>query len=73
LIDTLNGKFETKQDVIGFDWKYYNIDHALYSITPNIVYIIRSVNGLYYKLRFIDYYDQNKQKGNPTFQYELLK
>ena len=73
LIDTMSGKFLSKQDVIGFDWKYYNIDKALYSITPKNVYIIRSVKGLYYKLRFIDFYDENKQKGNPTFQYELLK
>ena len=70
LVESYN--FSQKQDVIGYNWKYYNFEDNLYSIYDDISYIVRNVDGLYYKLHFIDFYDQNGIKGFPKFEVQAL-
>ncbi len=59
-------------DVIGFDWKYYNQTTGRFTVNPKMVYIIKTVSGYYYKLRFIDFYDDKGVKGNPLFDLQRL-
>lgn len=59
-------------DVIGWDWKYYNFNSGVYSIRPNISYVIRNRGGYYFKLRFIGFYDKNGSKGYPVIEYQAL-
>ncbi len=63
---TLN--YSTDIDIIGYDWKTFDFDQSLYIIQFDKVYIIQSVQGLYYKLRFLDFYDDLGTKGAPTFE-----
>ena len=58
--------------MIGYDWKYYNLDAALYTIEPGLAYVIRDRDGFYYKLRFIDFYSEAGEKGYPKFEYVRL-
>jgi len=58
--------------VIGYEWKYYNFDAALYTIEPGLAYVIRDRDGFYYKLRFIDFYSEGGEKGYPKFEYVRL-
>lgn len=64
--------FSQRRDFIGFDWKYYDFDKEAYITDINRVFILRSHTGLYFKLRFIDFYDTDGVKGAPTFEFQRL-
>lgn len=59
-------------DVIGFNWKSYNFDEGYYSIASDQSYIIRDVEGIFYKLRFVDFYTDGGVKGAPKFEFQKL-
>lgn len=64
--------FNNSLENIGFNWKYYNFDEGYYTIVEGRSFIIRDVEGIYYKLRFIDFYTETGQKGAPTFEFQKL-
>ncbi len=70
--DVATYTFSSLPDVIGYDWKAYNFDLASYTIYSNINYIVKDVAGVYYKLHFIDFYDDNGLKGAPKFEMQRL-
>lgn len=72
LSDTIDLDLTTRADVIGYDWKYYNFDAGLYTIVPESFYVIRDRDGFYYKLRFVDFYNDEHKKGYPTFEFIRL-
>ncbi len=63
--------WSTLWDAIGYDWKYYDFDAMVYVIEPGRTYIVQSVEGDYYKLRFTSFTNDLGEKGYPTF--ELAK
>jgi hypothetical protein len=63
-------KMSNKTDVIGYDWKSF-INNT-YSIRSHVNYIIRDSKGFYYKLHFIDFYDERGNKGFPKFVFQKL-
>ncbi|MCK5171090.1 MAG: HmuY family protein [Bacteroidales bacterium] len=70
-IDMYN--FSGIQDVIGQDWKLLpDPDNPFYFMDENKKYIIHAVNGNYYKLRFISFYNEKGEKAYPVFQYNKL-
>ena len=67
--DSIRGlEYTTQADVIGYDWKYYDFDAGVYTIVPDMNYVIRDKDGFFYKLRFIDFYNDEGVKGYPTFE-----
>ncbi len=62
----------TSRDVVGYDWKRYSFASQSYLIAPQHNYIIRDENGYYWKLRFIDFYNADGEKGYPKFEYQRL-
>ena len=62
--------FSNRLNVIGYNWKEYQ--DGSYVIFPDINYIIKDVEGLYFKLHFIDFYNELGQKGFPTFELQQL-
>jgi len=64
--------FTTQADVIGYDWKYYNFDAGVYTIVPDMSYVIRDRDGYFYKFRFVDFYSDEGVKGYPTFEFVRL-
>jgi hypothetical protein len=61
-------------NTIGYDWKTVGSTTgggSDYKVHFNMNYIIRTSEGSYFKLRFIDFYD-NKVKGNPKWEYQEL-
>jgi hypothetical protein len=72
LADTVDLKLTARNDVIGYSWKYYNFDAGLYTMVPGYSYIIRDLDGFYYKLRFIDFYNETGEKGFPKFEFVRL-
>jgi hypothetical protein len=69
-------EFTTIQDEIGYDWKDVTGDvtsgNISYVIIEGLNYIIRDQEGFYYKLRFISFYNNEGEKGYPTFEYQKL-
>jgi hypothetical protein len=61
-----------QRDVIGYNWKYYSFSSQSYIVVPNRNYIIRDEKGYYWKLRFVDFYNNNGEKGYPKFEYQRL-
>lgn len=72
LEDTPGLEFSSAIDEIGYDWKFYNFDDGTYTIVPNQSYIIKDHKGYFYKLRFIDFYNENGIKGSPQFEFVKL-
>ena len=71
--DLSSYNFLTYQDIIGYDWKYYNFSNNTYTIVDNLVYIIKDVKGFYYKLKFIGFYNyETGEKGFPEFEIQKL-
>jgi hypothetical protein len=64
--------YSRNMDAIGYDWKFYNFTTGVYTIRPNLNYIIRSVSGFYYKLRFVAFYNEDGLKGYPMIEYQQL-
>jgi len=64
--------YSTALDAIGYLWKSYNFDAGSYTVRNNLNYVIRSLNGFYYKLRFIGFYNKKGQKGYPVIEYQRL-
>ena len=67
-----NYTFNNNQDIIGYNWKLYDFDNGYYIIKSNISYIIKNTEGRYYKLRFIDFYNDIGVKGYPTFEVQEI-
>ena len=65
-------EYSNDWDVIGFDWKEFDRNTNKYSINPNLSYIIKNSKGVYYKLRFISFYNKFGIKGYPRFEFKQL-
>jgi hypothetical protein len=70
--DVANYPFSKTINTIGFEWKEYDFDTGSYIIYDHKNYIIKSTEGKYYKLHFIDFYDDFGVKGTPTFEFQEL-
>lgn len=68
LADTLQHPFTSDQDAIGYDWKKYSFDTGQYEVFSDQVYIVHSSSGFFYKLHFVDYYDEDGLRGSPKFE-----
>lgn len=69
---TQGRQFLPNADIIGYEWKAYNFNSAMFTMVPDLYYVIRDRDGFYYKIRFIDFYDQSGNKGTVTFEYQRL-
>ena len=67
-----NTTLSTDWDAIGYDWKSFSLNQSMYDVYYNKVYLIKDQNEYYYKLRFVDFYSDNGEKGSPTFEYQRL-
>ncbi len=65
-------EFSTSWDVIGFDWKSYDLNTNIYSVNKRYSYIVRTQNGAMFKMRFIDFYSAGGVKGSPKFEFKPL-
>ena len=68
----LTYNFQNTKDEIGFSWKAYNFTSASYTCKPYLVYIIHDQKGYYWKLHFIDFYNDLGIKGYPKFEWQQL-
>ena len=64
--------FSSKKDKIGYNWKEYDLDNGQYTVFSNISYIVKTQENRFFKLRFIDFYNNLGETGYPTFEVQEL-
>ena len=69
--------FDTKElksskDVIGWDWKKFNLTKNAYEIIPNNTYMIATNAQFLCKLRFVNFLNDQGVSGHPTFEFKVL-
>ena len=64
--------FNNNNDMVGYIWKEYDLNAGEYTVFSNINYIIQDKNDKYYKLHFIDFYNNLGEKGYPKFEIQEL-
>jgi len=67
-----NFVFSSNANTIGYNWKYYDFNNALYQVYPNLYYVVKSSDGYYYTLKMVDFYDTSGNKGTVTFQTQRI-
>lgn len=72
ITDTSSYTFNYNLDKIGYDWKSFNLNTNTYTVNSEITYIIKDTEGFYYKLHFIDFYNNEGKRGCPKFEYQKL-
>lgn len=72
LEDALSVDYSNRNDVIGFEWKDYDLDKGVYRVFPNINYVLKDSEGYYYKIHFTSFYGPSGQTGFPTFGFQRL-
>jgi hypothetical protein len=60
-------------DEIGYDWKLWSMTANKYTVDQSKIYVIRDTKGDYYKLKFVDFYDDQGHKGYPKMAWEALQ
>jgi hypothetical protein len=73
LADAATLTFSGNQDAIGFDWKNFTLSDENYVVEPQKLYIIKTAEGNYYKMRFVEFYNNAGTKGYPTVEVQLLQ
>lgn len=59
-------------DAVGSDWKKLDFATFTYNIVQDQYYIIKSTEGVFFKLAFTSFYDENLDKGNPKFLFQRI-
>ncbi|MBD81027.1 MAG: hypothetical protein CL840_19065 [Crocinitomicaceae bacterium] len=72
LSDTTNYTFTAIRDEIGYDWKIRNSQDNSFIIDSKKSFIIKSTKGIYYKIQFTDFYNDQGVKGYPKFKIQRL-
>lgn len=67
-----NLNFSKSQSMIGYGWKYYDFDSGIYTVLTENSYIIKDTDGVYFKLRFVGFYNNSGLKGYPQFEFQKL-
>ena len=72
LQDTSNYNFTNYWNEIGYDWKIRNSQDNSFTIDANKSYLLKTTEGLFYKIRFTDFYNSSGVKGYPKFEIQKL-
>ena len=66
--EALSMTLSTQLDVIGYDWKFFNMQAGIFTIVPNYFYLVQSRSSARKKMRFVNFYNEQGMRGFPTFE-----
>jgi hypothetical protein len=72
LEDAMGADLQDSLDLIGYDWKVYDFDQGSYTIFSDKIYVVRDAEGFYYKLHFLDFYNERGERGYPSLRIQQL-
>lgn len=61
--------FTGRSDVIGHEWKDFDLDRNSFMVFDQMIYIIKDIENIIYRLHFIGFYDEDGNKGAVQFEY----
>lgn len=61
-----------RRDYIGYDWKTYDFNNNTYKVDSEKSFIIKDIEGYYFRFRFIGFTNQLLEKGFISFEYSKL-
>ncbi len=64
--------FTESVNSIGYSWKSYDINGGKYTVYPRFVYVVRRDNGLSFKLRFVEFYNDKGERGFPRMEWQKM-
>lgn len=64
--------FSNQSNTIGYDWKYYDLGESAFTVFPEINFIVTDSEGFFYKLHFLDFYNNNGIKGHPLMELQRI-
>lgn len=64
--------FSHNDDVIGFDWKTYDLVSGKYIVNYRRVFVLKTHSGRWFKLRFVDYYNDLGVRGYPKMEFQEI-
>lgn len=64
--------YSNHRDIIGFGWKHYNFSEGKYEVLKDKDYYIHNRHGSYWRLNFLDFYNEQDVKGSPSFEYQRV-
>lgn len=67
-----NYTFSKSPGFIGHQWKDFELNGEIYTTKDYVNFIFKDVYGFYWKFRFIDFYNDDKQRGYPKFEFMKL-
>ena len=70
--DAIALSYSDSLDYIGYDWKLYDYANQVYVVDPSITYLVQTSEGFYYKLHFVDFYNNLGEKGCPKLEVQQL-
>ncbi len=71
--DTSSANLSNLRNSIGYEWKGYDfVGTNTYTIYPEKIYILQDTKGFYWKLHFIDFFNDKGEKGYPKFEFKKL-
>ncbi len=65
-------KLSSNRNAIGYLWKTFDQTAGKYTVDTKKTYIIQDNKGSLYKLRFLDFYNDQNLKGYPKFEFQRL-
>jgi hypothetical protein len=65
-------EFKSESDVIGYDWKAFDLENGTYNVMDNL-YLIQTSEANVYKFSFTGFYDPTGAQGAPIFKATLLQ
>jgi hypothetical protein len=64
--------FSSAQNAIGYEWKYLDFNTLIYTVEPDFLYVIKDMDGEFFKFKFIGFYNDIGEKGAPAFRFQRL-
>ena len=65
--DAEAANYTRQENIIGYDWKIFTLATGQYEVVPN-AFFLRDAQGNYYKLRFVEYYNDLGERGYAKFE-----
>lgn len=60
-------EFSSKKDAIGHAWKYF--EDGSFQLEEDWIYILKTSDDRVYKIKFLNFYNADKVRGYPQFQF----
>ena len=59
-------------DAVGSDWKILDFATFTYKMVDDQYYLIKTTEGVLFKLSFTSFYNENLDKGHPAFKFQRI-